>query len=204
MLTLWIAFKIVSLYTIRNVEATECEGLYVVNCFQNCIFIYYSQQRQAKHHKTTSCELLSKLYLYILFATMIVLFIIKISCELLSKLYLYILFATGTSISSSATTLWIAFKIVSLYTIRNRFVKLDFMPIVVNCFQNCIFIYYSQLDLGIVSEPNCCELLSKLYLYILFATAQLVKRVIARCELLSKLYLYILFATLPKLIHLPM
>jgi hypothetical protein len=40
------------------------------------------------------CELLSKLYLYILFATILVTSVGCISCELLSKLYLYILFAT--------------------------------------------------------------------------------------------------------------
>ena len=142
---LWIAFKIVSLYTIRNCKKLKSSFTPVVNCFQNCIFIYYSQQ-------FVLCQ------------------VVALRCELLSKLYLYILFATPLDDVLALFVLWIAFKIVSLYTIRNMGVGIPHSPLVVNCFQNCIFIYYSQLSVCPPNPKACCELLSKLYLYILFAT----------------------------------
>ncbi len=41
----------------------------VVNCFQNCIFINYSQLEETDALLDRSCELLSKLYFYQLFST---------------------------------------------------------------------------------------------------------------------------------------
>ncbi len=116
---LWIAFKIVSLSTIRNCTTKRKLLPVVVNCFQNCIFIYYSQQ--LLHH-----------------------LIVQVRCELLSKLYLYLLFATNPVKEKVNWQLWIAFKIVSLSTIRNSSRTHYNVNRVVNCFQNCIFIYYSQ------------------------------------------------------------
>ena len=119
---LWIAFKIVSLFTIRNGWSKRKLTSTVVNCFQNCIFIYYSQQKLTDKNINYGCELLSKLYLYLLFATCLLNYC---WCE----------------------QLWIAFKIVSLFTIRNVTFSFSKGYAVVNCFQNCIFIYYSQRQL---------------------------------------------------------
>ena len=41
---------------------------------------------------------------------------------------------------------------------------------VVNCFQNCIFTYDSQLQPMLVDQTYSCELLSKLYFYLWFPT----------------------------------
>ena len=147
---LWIAFKIVSLFTIRNYNFLKQKQPRVVNCFQNCIFIYYSQLISFNHFWKFSCELLSKLYLYLLFAT------IRLEKE-------------------ERNQLWIAFKIVSLFTIRNFGITNKRHGSVVNCFQNCIFIYYSQPSVALCFSPHSCELLSKLYLYLLFATVMFVK-----------------------------
>ena len=42
--------------------------------------------------------------------------------------------------------------------------------LVVNCFQNCIFTYDSQLHVSEAIEKACCELLSELYFYLWFPT----------------------------------
>ena len=38
------------------------DSIAVVNCFQNCILAYNSQQNERKNDAKPSCELLSKLY----------------------------------------------------------------------------------------------------------------------------------------------
>ena len=91
---LWIAFKIVFLLMIPNLETTVRANADVVNCFQNCIFTYDSQPSAIKSIATNSCELLSKLYFYLWFPTY---------RQLLRVLDL----------------LWIAFKIVFLLMIPN-------------------------------------------------------------------------------------
>ena len=66
---LWIAFRIVFLLMIPNLMLPAVKDILVVNCFQNCIFTYDSQQSRRAFQTTTSCELLSELYFYLWFPT---------------------------------------------------------------------------------------------------------------------------------------
>ena len=143
----------------------------VVNCFQNCIFTYDSQQDSETriHNKC---------------------------CELLSELYFYLWFPTAAAELQLEKSLWIAFRIVFLLMIPNKLFVLLLTASVVNCFQNCIFTYDSQppsfaeSNWGVVNcfqnciftydsqhlysdyyQPACCELLSELYFYLWFPTS---------------------------------
>ena len=95
------------------------------------------------------------------------------------------------------------------------------MLLVVNCFQNCIFTYDSQLSTQILNANERCELLSELYFYLWFPTIcinwtiQITLWIAFRivfllmipncsissieladsCELLSELYFYLWFPT---------
>ncbi len=91
---LWIAFKIVLLLMIPNKAQRQTSTWCVVNCFQNCTFTYDSQPWFPNLHQFYCCELLSKLYFYLWFPT------------LLTKII-------------SVFVLWIAFKIVLLLMIPN-------------------------------------------------------------------------------------
>ena len=66
--------------------------------------------------------------------------------------------------------LWIAFRIVFLLMIPNKNKLQKHLHKVVNCFQNCIFTYDSQLFRINYSWTRCCELLSELYFYLWFPT----------------------------------
>ena len=70
--------------------------LLVVNCFQNCIFTYDSQRHWISFKFRIRCELLSELYFYLWFPTLIDLKIWRSGCELLSELYFYLWFPTNT------------------------------------------------------------------------------------------------------------
>ena len=142
---LWIAFRIVFLLMIPNYDVPPVETPEVVNCFQNCIFTYDSQQ--------------------------VVWWIDhKESCELLSELYFYLWFPTFSLKRVSPNPLWIAFRIVFLLMIPNKHQIREYKKSVVNCFQNCIFTYDSQLTVSKVWRGICCELLSELYFYLWFPT----------------------------------
>ena len=91
---LWIAFRIVFLLMIPNIMIFSASALPVVNCFQNCIFTYDSQQESDPFFYGVSCELLSELYFYLWFPTSFV------ECMLPPQL-------------------WIAFRIVFLLMIPN-------------------------------------------------------------------------------------
>ena len=67
--------------------------------------------------------------------------------------------------------LWIAFRIVFLLMIPNESGKVLQFPMVVNCFQNCIFTYDSQLNIRGGNLKTGCELLSELYFYLWFPTS---------------------------------
>ena len=116
---LWIAFRIVFLLMIPNKISETDSELVVVNCFQNCIFTYDSQQKYGLTPKTAGCELLS-------------------------ELYFYLWFPTDTAHRLLWIKLWIAFRIVFLLMIPNEKAFLELLTTVVNCFQNCIFTYDSQ------------------------------------------------------------
>ena len=116
---LWIAFRIVFLYSIHRICIFYPRLSLVVNCFQNCIFIQHSQAKARKGLNFSCCELLSELYFYTAF--------------------------TGIQlIMSCGITLWIAFRIVFLYSIHRKPIIMNITYRVVNCFQNCIFIQHSQ------------------------------------------------------------
>ena len=66
--------------------------------------------------------------------------------------------------------LWIAFRIVFLLMIPNTFQLPSGQWHVVNCFQNCIFTYDSQLCVMLNYWITSCELLSELYFYLWFPT----------------------------------
>ena len=142
---LWIAFKIVFLLMIPNLKTWSCIYRCVVNCFQNCIFTYDSQQCTTRG-------------------------VFPWGCELLSKLYFYLWFPTSFLETSTYSPLWIAFKIVFLLMIPNPLDIIQSPFAVVNCFQNCIFTYDSQLTWLSAISIACCELLSKLYFYLWFPT----------------------------------
>ena len=142
---LWIAFRIVFLLMIPNWLFFPILLPFVVNCFQNCIFTYDSQQRW-----------------WTLWG--------RICCELLSELYFYLWFPTLSGGSESCFPLWIAFRIVFLLMIPNECLKIALIEFVVNCFQNCIFTYDSQPWFWWDFICTCCELLSELYFYLWFPT----------------------------------
>ena len=117
--SLWIAFRIVFLLMIPNNKDFKNLRFDVVNCFQNCIFTYDSQQKILKTLQGNCCELLSELYFYLWFPT-------KGCYNAMDK------------------ELWIAFRIVFLLMIPNCTRYRGRERRVVNCFQNCIFTYDSQ------------------------------------------------------------
>ena len=142
---MWIAFRIVFLLMIPNKVHLEVKLHFVVNCFQNCIFTYDSQQKTNKA-------------------------VLSLRCELLSELYFYLWFPTFAENTPSDELLWIAFRIVFLLMIPNLQKCLMTVETVVNCFQNCIFTYDSQLQAFVNNESKSCELLSELYFYLWFPT----------------------------------
>ena len=141
-----------------------------MNCFQNCIFTYDSQLYDFRRSRRTCCELLSELYFYLWFPTILWGHYNSISCELLSELYFYLWFPTFKNQLEHQTALWIAFRIVFLLMIPNRWRACISGWCVVNCFQNCIFTYDSQPWLATIATPSGCELLSELYFYLWFPT----------------------------------
>ena len=142
----------------------------VVNCFQNCIFTYDSQQCKALPIPLDSCELLSKLYFYLWFPTYIILWSKCIKLWIAFKIVFLLMIPNQLSFSIVIRRLWIAFKIVFLLMIPNKSCNLYSNASVVNCFQNCIFTYDSQLGLLQGFFLKSCELLSKLYFYLWFPT----------------------------------
>ena len=84
--------------------------------------------------------------------------------------------------------LWIAFKIV-FFAVVDSFDDLSCqVPLVVNCFQNCIFrCRWQHMKAHYVIWASC-ELLSKLYFSLSLTAFLFADRWQIRCELLSKLY----------------
>ena len=95
---LWIAFRIVFLLMIPNNDWRDNKLRRVVNCFQNCIFTYDSQQQNFELF-WGNC------------------------CELLSELYFYLWFPTFHNAKCNRRLLWIAFRIVFLLMIPNILYK---------------------------------------------------------------------------------
>ena len=89
---------------------------------------------------------------------------------MLSELYFYLWFPTKKHFWNCLLPLWIAFRIVFLLMIPNDKSLDDLAMPVVNCFQNCIFTYDSQLSAEEKPKGKCCELLSELYFYLWFPT----------------------------------
>ena len=197
--TLWIAFKFVSLYWSQQRVKPHRSLVVVVNCFQICIFVliattflarfgksaplwiafkfvslYWSQQPNAAgQYPLTGCELLSNLYLctdrnnLCLCAAQ--------PCPVVNcfQICIFVLIATTCSTrQSSRSSLWIAFKFVSLYwsqqltkiqvlcrcrceLLSNLYLCTDrnnnggchqSSHVVVNCFQICIFVLIATTD----------------------------------------------------------
>ena len=126
-------------------EKNKLLEVIVVNCFQNCIFTYDSQHKALNPTDYNGCELLSELYFYLWFPTSVLIFLIL-------------------------ALLWIAFRIVFLLMIPNGQTTIILKKYVVNCFQNCIFTYDSQPLKITAVDDKCCELLSELYFYLWFPT----------------------------------
>ena len=170
---LWIAFRIVFLLMIPNRSAFLDNCFPVVNCFQNCIFTYDSQRLLTLFQRYSRCELLSELYFYLWFPTALNVATFGKSCELLSELYFYLWFPTSTLKIDVNATLWIAFRIVFLLMIPNNQRNTRTGWAVVNCFQNCIFTYDSQPSKNRSGAYLRCELLSELYFYLWFPTLEI-------------------------------
>ena len=117
---LWIAFRIVFLLMIPNISDITIQQAYVVNCFQNCIFTYDSQQSL----KNILMNVVVNCFQNCIFtydSQHNVLFIWnKYCCELLSELYFYLWFPTGGVFITKCNSLWIAFRIVFLLMIPNK------------------------------------------------------------------------------------
>ena len=195
-LWLWIAFRIVFLLMIPNPFCVYPKSVLVVNCFQNCIFTYDSQHECIVFNLVACCELLSELYFYLWFPTLVFFCLYwstvvncfqnciftydsqpsalvspEVSCcELLSELYFYLWFPTTKTNFNLFIKLWIAFRIVFLLMIPNFSTEVIIPQLVVNCFQNCIFTYDSQRTSFYKRMKLCCELLSELYFYLWFPT----------------------------------
>jgi len=120
----------------------------VVNCFQNFIFMWYSQLSWGADTLSYGCELLSEFYLYVIFTAYI----------------FYIL---------TSLQLWIAFRILSLCDIHSLIESSISCSKVVNCFQNFIFMWYSQPIHPIIRLHHSCELLSEFYLYVIFTACSM-------------------------------
>ena len=140
---LWIAFRILSLCDIHSIIDRIRSSKEVVNCFQNFIFMWYSQLGSA-----------AVAY--------------RRGCELLSEFYLYVIFTAQSSVARPLAKLWIAFRILSLCDIHSSLGVNATTATVVNCFQNFIFMWYSQRWLIWLYNMWCCELLSEFYLYVIF------------------------------------
>ena len=165
---MWIAFRIVFLYSIHRCPYFGRVCKFVVNCFQNCIFIQHSQDPLTK-------------WLY------------RISCELLSELYFYTAFTGFMTVKTGLDKLWIAFRIVFLYSIHRILVVCENTYCVVNCFQNCIFIQHSQADLD---DNNSILVVNCFQNCIFIQHSQAVNSlllILTCCELLSELYFYTAF-----------
>ena len=147
---LWIAFRILSLCDIHSYSPYSHGRKAVVNCFQNFIFMWYSQLCNPSSIELICCELLSEFYLYVIFTAWDYWFVIT-------------------------NTLWIAFRILSLCDIHSACRIRTMTAVVVNCFQNFIFMWYSQPAITQNRIRRGCELLSEFYLYVIFTACRLQK-----------------------------
>ena len=147
---------------------------------------------------------------------------------MLSELYFYLWFPTQENQTKTAIELWIAFRIVFLLMIPNTKNYRPRTCLVVNCFQNCIFTYDSQLTFeyrffsGVV---NCFQNCIFTYDSQLWKSQQSMTNVVNCfqnciftydsqpnelfrkncycCELLSELYFYLWFPTFSPLLMRP-
>ena len=137
---LWIAFKIVSL-KYRKHRLKNC-GLpvYVVNCFQNCIFEISETSHLKKHIQYLTLWIAFKIvslkyrkHRYLTLSTSFAVVNCFQNCifEISETSCLFIIHIT--------IKLWIAFKIVSLKYRKHPATAMTYCRGVVNCFQNCIF-----------------------------------------------------------------
>ena len=190
---LWIAFKFVSLYRIIQRSQVVHLYLYVVNCFQICIFV--------SDNTTLPRRNAGSRVLWIAFKFVSLYRIIQQTGRFTPIRYVVNCFQICIFVSDNTTwgsggiqlsTLWIAFKFVSLYRIiQQRKIRLSKQR-VVNCFQICIFVsdntteekkfiiksllwiafkfvsLYRIIQPSLLWTPKCasCELLSNLYLCI--------------------------------------
>ena len=167
---MWIAFRIVFLLMIPNINRKLAYDEIVVNCFQNCIFTYDSQPNDFLVVDPISCELLSELYFYLWFPTITIVTTAVKMLWIAFRIVFLLMIPNPSVFIAVCTLLWIAFRIVFLLMIPNTAKQILLKVKVVNCFQNCIFTYDSQLISPEPSKVKGCELLSELYFYLWFPT----------------------------------
>ena len=188
---LWFAFKIVSLCCETQPIILLMLRIWVVICFQNCIFVLWNTAQLFEYSEKEVLWFAFKIVsLCCETQLMCIASITPYSCDLLSKLYLCVVKHSKSIKWRLTTMLWFAFKIVSLCCETQQNTSQTTFWSVVICFQNCIFVLWNTAALGdgvsalslwfafkIVSlccetQPltkkresfSCCDLLSKLYL----------------------------------------
>ena len=139
---LWIAFKILFTFDLIQPLVSFPNVMNVVNCFQNFIYIWPD---------TTVLPSTSKpSLLWIAFKILFTFDLIQLGwrtyfpskcCELLSKFYLHLTWYNIMPQTSDTVQLWIAFKILFTFDLIQLYVMSQINRIVVNCFQNFIYIW---------------------------------------------------------------
>ncbi len=115
---LWIAFKIVFLHLIHILHLAKNKWRQVVNCFQNCIFTPDSHPNASFQSLLFCCELLSKLYFYTWFTSLVSLILLTAALWIAFKIVFLHLIHISVILQLNNQLLWIAFKIVFLHLIH--------------------------------------------------------------------------------------
>ncbi len=138
---LWFAFKIVPL-------------------------IYLKQPRFFVVHPLRRCDLLSKLYLWSIWNSVRAVAPYPLAVVICFQNCTFDLSETACqSNAKKVIMLWFAFKIVPLIYLKQRIIRIKITAEVVICFQNCTFDLSETAILLGFSDGQCCDLLSKLYLW---------------------------------------
>ena len=191
----------------------------VVNCFQICIFVSDDTAKEDLHRRQTLLWIAFKFVsLYRMTQHKLTELTNYYSCELLSNLYLCIgwhsakitrdcrwsvvncfqicIFVSDDTAQPSSivvkSPLWIAFKFVSLYRMTQLLAGGDYLMVVVNCFQICIFVSDDTARLAVNVDLNVLWIAFKFVSLYRMTQPQRARSQRARCcELLSNLYLCI-------------
>ena len=215
---LWIAFKILSLtdwkqlIKLRGAHLACCELLsksylwpiensftemmlrlrHVVNCFQNLIFDRLKTAESRDLSRNSSCELLSKSYLWpiensgrsgmLICSTVVNCFQNLIFDRLKTAIW---------SVELRSSRLWIAFKILSLTDWKQLCFVWRCKDNVVNCFQNLIFDRLKTAYTIRVRRPCVLWIAFKILSLTDWKQQEIVDfHITLSCELLSKSYLW--------------